>query len=1511
MILSSKIKLLAPITLLVVLFAALAACSPQKSTLTLPEEDSILNLAPLPAPGMDALTPQSDGVVIKATPSDGSTGVSLTSSFQFEFSKSMDQVNTETAYALYPGFYNPAANPATFTPLNLTSMCNGKWRVRNPNTAPISFQWDGYGTAERGVGVVAGSSDVFFNSNLGDTVRLFVGTKQQSAKASNSTTCGPRDFTANWSPNSKNLTVQPNTPLEAGKDYTLILNTNPRNSNGQGLLWTPVAVHFYTQAPIGNPNLQNINVQVLPNFAGLQFNKIDGGLSLSLTSSAPVWNLGNNKVFTAQVTAKNTSSEDYSTARAVMSSFVANNVSVVSPSGYTAENNPFVDFGEIKKGESKTVPWKFYVPDGQPFNFKANLIRLTAAQTALTLSSVSPSSFANDLSRSVTVQGTGIRKETVFFIESTRLTVQNWSATSAVVEIPAGFLVGNYGIMAVNPDGTRGVLYPALNIAEGPKPRAADPRDHAFSFADGFVLDYSTKKPIIGATITAKIVSSEGTQTLTVNSVGDGYYLIRGLPPGTHQVKIEATGYETVYRTAVVTDPGNDRTKGATVHIKYAALEPTSTQTTTIGAAGGIHYASDQGENGPFLVIPPGALDSPTPIHFTHLRAAETLPELPRDGYYLAFAKLEPVGLTFKKPATLYLPLQAGIQLPNGTPIKISYFDARENRWVQDITAGVIVTRPNGKQYLEYEINHFTWIGGQWVDDTVEVCVKFASGMPAPSIPTNWGTTDSMGLVKSSVGESQVGRYLDAYILNRPDISKVTVYYSGGGSVKFPCINIGAFPPSPNNPHRIRVQVPDPIEATPGAISPFSVNSNSISSQSIQEKQLLISQAASSQRPFDTTQKELIVSKSTYNFVSTVYSTNIDPSSIRLKIAGDDKTNQLQVTPISSSQVDINLPLTAPLKAGINQLIEITGSNLSGDTSTSALDSDIVADVEVKDVVPIVLPDNWIPNSISTPVYYSENNNNQITVVLRSSDIQNGREKFKIPVRFIDEQGQKIPVRFGNINFTESRLNSQPTSIIGGEAQIEVGIVPTLAPTEYDIDGFSISSMNLPSASQNTTIISSQAVPYIQTRSMFHPNRGKKAKVAPPIDDQPSSQGAIDWLANKTFLAEILDWGNKVGKQEIDIAGRRFLTEEAVSFAWGFIPLVGSGTMVVDEIYNGLIGKGMDPFPTAMSAIAFGSEISIYGSGFGEVEVGLVKIYNLSKGAKGFISKSFGKFLDSFGGGIGCVRRGSVCYQAFKARYSVYWDVFINGGSIAVKDADETAHLAAQVGGCLLRIENRDRLCLTAEEVLTQLSQTIKILEDIQWNGRKWPIGDIVEAIREAAESVGSNPAFAENAYDVIRVIQHVASIPGFEKTMAKFMLNRSQRINFYAEMSYASRVKAAYPSSVKMSELVPTRDPALISEADVVFEADGLKILNDVKNSKNITKPEYKDQARKLCKSAKFLREGGTGSIARFVIYSLDVTIEDANKLANSGVQVVRPDGTRIDTLTDAEFEKKSQGCN
>lgn len=191
---------------------------------------SCFRSAPPKPQATEEITPQS---IILTKPANGGE-LALGTDISVTFNEAMNAASVERSVSIFPGTYDPSKNPATFTTLQLTSMCNGKWRVRNPNAVAISFTWDIYNTTTKGLGVVPGNSDVFFYTSTGsNTVRVFVGTKQQQVKATNPAACTGQPFTFSWSTDSRTVSFKPTDPLADGKAYTVVISTAVRNANNQ------------------------------------------------------------------------------------------------------------------------------------------------------------------------------------------------------------------------------------------------------------------------------------------------------------------------------------------------------------------------------------------------------------------------------------------------------------------------------------------------------------------------------------------------------------------------------------------------------------------------------------------------------------------------------------------------------------------------------------------------------------------------------------------------------------------------------------------------------------------------------------------------------------------------------------------------------------------------------------------------------------------------------------------------------------------------------------------------------------------------------------------------------------------------------------------------------------------------------------------------------------------------------------------------------------------------------
>jgi hypothetical protein len=630
------------------------------------------------------------------------------------------------------------------------------------------------------------------------------------------------------------------------------------------------------------------------------------------------------------------------------------------------------------------------------------------------LLSVGTTSFKNDVTTDVTINGAGFNAQTAFFLQSNKLEVVSISDLKAVVRVPAGFLPSVYGLMAANPDGGRTTLYPAFTIVNGAQPPTLDPQGTQYrSFVEGYVTNYANGQPLADATV--------GIPGLKTTTTSDGYYLLRGVPQGRQAIKIEAQGFETVYRIAEVNGAAQ------TLTMKTAALEPFDTNKTLIGPAGGTHNAS----NGAFLKIPPGALDNDVNIQFTHLRAAETLPELPQNGSYLAFAHLGPTGLVFKKPATLYLPLPTGIVIPVGQRINIFYYDAKQAKWVDDITSGVI-SNINGELFLEYEINHFTWIGGSWYPTPVDGQVVYNDGKPAPGYATKYGVTGPDGVYKGSITQSSAPYTL----VNRVDVagtSPVTAQYNDNlPSITFPTITL------PFAPNDLSLPPGESLEESdcPPKIKPFADRAKSASFRPL--------------RPTDvsTLSHRLVVAQNTFGFkipINNLKSANVLMSSLRLTLDGVDYTQRATFDTRSANVISVNLKLDQPLHSQVGLEVKLQGLTygryldprgvLPPTEFSSTQILDVIAKFAVAPIHLIEIPDyDDILQDASTPTPVSVFERGSVNVLYKKGDALNNI-KLNIPIIALDEQGQTMPVNVDSVFL--GGLSNGATS---GEVRMKAGV---------------------------------------------------------------------------------------------------------------------------------------------------------------------------------------------------------------------------------------------------------------------------------------------------------------------------------------------------------------------------------------------------------------------------------------------------------------------------------------
>jgi hypothetical protein len=905
---------------------------------------------------------------------------------------------------------------------------------------------------------------------------------------------------------------------------------------------------------------------------------------------------------------------------------------------------------------------------------------------SLLMRDVQPSSVKNDTNNTVLIRGMKFDASTSFFIQSTKLEVQGLTEREARVVIPKGFLPSKYGIMAANNTGGRAILYPALDIQAGVPARELDVFDYPNSFIEGYVVDYVTKQPIEGAK-----VSLPGLETQTT---GDGYYLLRGVPPGNHSVKIEKREqqydpetdqtewielYETVYRNAnVPTDPNG------TITLKLATLEPKSSQAQIVDTNGGTVYAQD----GAFLKIPRGALSQPVPIQFTHLRAAITLPELTRDGNYLAFAHLSPTGLVFKKPATLFLPLQKGVELPLNTPINILYFNTVQNSWVDDITNGKI-SRINGRYYLEYEINHFTWIGGAWFDDPVIGCVEDPLGKGLKGISTNWGPTDAAGIFRGTATLSDVGRTLEAYAI-LPDGSPTTVSvfeYSGNGGVNFgPCIVYREATPSVF-----------PLGAdvlAEGQVAPFGAPhlrpqavDNNLEDCAFPKKQL----CSTDDVPILAGQLLKVVYYDIRNFKAG----KVKAESIELFFEG--KKVQHHLKPQTGDVMRVYHTLPQPMKPdGIQRAISIKFKYTKDDQEqtvarTQSLKS--IAQLKTANLAVNVLPDNFIPANIQTP--FKTKVPQGVLWIARQRDLEpDGTIKVYAEVKAYDAYGKiitsintKNAVYFSDnsTNNLENTENRAP--FINGIATIPLKIQPANSNRSDQITRVLLNKLRVSSLQPlpDNTGASPQAIATpLELKVLPEQFSGI---YTPEVAVKSPSAGA----KGVGFWAGVGDWFN--GTVET-------VQKDPIQAAWfglGFVPYLGGAIDCGRGIVNLFTGAEVDLLASEIGCIGMSLDAIATLSLRPETLVatrgvlGTLRVVNeLSRAWRGAITRLGKLLLERFINGA--MTAGQLIDELIGSKFMTR--VWLEGGESATRKLEDLS--AEMLEGCGLPLPRAKLVMLAA-----------------------------------------------------------------------------------------------------------------------------------------------------------------------------------------------------------------------
>ncbi len=169
-------------------------------------------------------------------------------SFRVVFTQAMNKTVTEPSISIFIGKYSPLTNPSSFTPLTLTSTCNGQFVVKNTNTSALSFNWDVVSQSEKGFGVVPANGQTTFYTSVGSkTARVLVGSQLQQSAVNKSTACTSKPFSVVWSSDNKTATLNFTSALTANIDFTLVVSTLAKTSTNIALLSQPLGLSITTK----------------------------------------------------------------------------------------------------------------------------------------------------------------------------------------------------------------------------------------------------------------------------------------------------------------------------------------------------------------------------------------------------------------------------------------------------------------------------------------------------------------------------------------------------------------------------------------------------------------------------------------------------------------------------------------------------------------------------------------------------------------------------------------------------------------------------------------------------------------------------------------------------------------------------------------------------------------------------------------------------------------------------------------------------------------------------------------------------------------------------------------------------------------------------------------------------------------------------------------------------------------------------------------------------------------
>ncbi len=360
-----------------------------------------------------------------------------------------------------------------------------------------------------------------------------------------------------------------------------------------------------------------------------------------------------------------------------------------------------------------------------------------------------------------------------------------------------------------------------------------------------------------------------------------------------------------------------------------------------------------------------------------------------------------------------------------------------------------------------------------------------------------------------------------------------------------------------------------------------------------------------------------------------------------------------------------NLPAKANAEFVIRAKSRGTMSEPSVDIEARVI-TDVVAKVQAPNIIPIIVPDD-IPLSKTTP--YTVEGSRGLLVVARATDAVNGYINTFVPVRALDNTGQVLG------SFSSDNAISFRASVSNGSAKFVNGIalVPTKIKLNNGGNSTSIGHVFMSSSSSSGSSSRVQAVPDSNADCGDAP-----VGTVPVALDAPKT--VFDTIANLPLVGGLLDWVNTNKSFEFDIAGIRFTAGDFVTLGWGVIPLVGDATVLADNFYNYLIGKGAD----AVEATLAGASLAFDATGnvaAGTAGSAMLFIFKVSKAGKGIFRDWMADVIRA------CTAKPSACYKLLTDEFTYLVELIARGGTAAIRNAEEQiARITLNLSGGLADI---------------------------------------------------------------------------------------------------------------------------------------------------------------------------------------------------------------------------------